>query len=111
MSAHREANVRRITAPDIYQRKGAEPLVALTAYTAPLAAQIDDACDLLLVGDSTGMVAHGFTSTVPVTLDMMILHGQAVMRGSRKAMVVIDLPFGSYEANQRLGLPTRRPAA
>lgn len=99
MSAHREANVRRITAPDIYQRKGAEPLVALTAYTAPLAALIDDACDLLLVGDSTGMVAHGFTSTVPVTLDMMILHGQAVMRGSRKAMVVIDLPFGSYEAN------------
>jgi 3-methyl-2-oxobutanoate hydroxymethyltransferase len=100
MSSHREANVRRITAPDIFQRKGAEPLVALTAYTAPIAALIDEACDLILVGDSTGMVAHGFTSTVPVTLDMMILHGQAVMRGARKAMVVVDLPFGSYEANQ-----------
>ncbi|WP_426042738.1 3-methyl-2-oxobutanoate hydroxymethyltransferase [Brevundimonas sp. TWP2-3-4b1] len=99
MSTHRKSEVRRISAPDIFQRKGGDPLVALTAYTAPMARLLDDACDLLLVGDSTGMVAHGFSSTVPVTLDMMILHGQAVMRGSRKAMVVIDLPFGSYEAN------------
>jgi 3-methyl-2-oxobutanoate hydroxymethyltransferase len=98
MSAYRDGTVRRLTAPDIFGRKGAEPLVALTAYTAPIAALLDDACDLLLVGDSTGMVAHGFTSTVPVTLEMMILHGQAVMRGSKKAMVVIDMPFGSYEA-------------
>ncbi|WP_421934824.1 3-methyl-2-oxobutanoate hydroxymethyltransferase [Phenylobacterium sp.] len=97
MSTHRDAVVRRLTAPDIFRRKGTEPLVALTAYTAPIAALLDDACDLLLVGDSTGMVAHGLTSTVPVTLDMMILHGQAVMRGSRRSMVVIDMPFGSYE--------------
>jgi 3-methyl-2-oxobutanoate hydroxymethyltransferase len=97
MSAHRDQTVRRLTAPDIFGRKGAEPIVALTAYTAPIAALLDESCDLLLVGDSTGMVAHGFTSTVPVTLDMMILHGQAVMRGCQRSMVVIDLPFGSYE--------------
>lgn len=97
MSAYRDGMVQRLTAPDIFRRKGGEPLVALTAYTAPIAALLDEVCDLLLVGDSTGMVAHGFTSTVPVTLEMMILHGQAVMRGSRKALVVIDMPFGSYE--------------
>ena len=100
MSAHREDEIRRVTAPDIFGRKGGSPLVALTAYTARIAALLDDACDLLLVGDSTGMVAHGFTSTVPVTLEMMILHGQAVMRGARKAMVVIDMPFGSYEGDR-----------
>jgi 3-methyl-2-oxobutanoate hydroxymethyltransferase len=60
---------------------------------------LDDHCDLLLVGDSVGMVVHGLPNTVGVTLDMMILHGQAVMRGSRKAMVVVDLPFGSYEGS------------
>ena len=74
-------------------------MVALTAYTARMAALLDPCCDLLLVGDSTGMVAHGFSSTVPVTLEMMILHGQAVMRGTSKAMVVIDMPFGSYEGD------------
>jgi len=73
------------------------PIVCLTAYTAPVAAALDDACDLLLVGDSVGMVVHGLPNTVGVTMDMMILHGQAVMRGSRKAMVVVDMPFGSYE--------------
>ena len=87
-------------APDIFHRKGSTPLVALTAYTAQMAALLDPSCDLLLVGDSTGMVAHGFTSTVPVTREMMILHGQAVMRGAQKAMVVIDMPFGSYEGKE-----------
>jgi len=72
-------------------------IVCLTAYDAPTAAILDEHCDLILVGDSVGMVVHGLTTTVGVTLDMMILHGQAVMRGSNKALVVVDLPFGSYE--------------
>ncbi|RZJ93553.1 MAG: 3-methyl-2-oxobutanoate hydroxymethyltransferase, partial [Brevundimonas sp.] len=67
------------------------------AYTTPVAEILDEACDLLLVGDSVGMVLHGLPTTVGVTMEMMILHGQAVMRGSRRAMVVVDMPFGSYE--------------
>ena len=86
-----------MTAPDIAARKGGEPIVCLTAYTAPVAEILDDHCDLLLVGDSVGMVVHGLPNTVGVTLEMMILHGQAVMRASKKAMVVVDMPFGSYE--------------
>lgn len=99
MSSHRQETVRRLTAPDIAMRKGAVPVVCLTAYTAPMAEILDDHCDLLLVGDSVGMVVHGLPNTVGVTLEMMILHGQAVMRGSRKAMVVVDMPFGSYEGS------------
>lgn len=97
MSSHRQDTVRRIAAPDIASRKGKTPIVCLTAYTAPMAEILDDHCDVLLVGDSVGMVVHGLPNTVGVTLDMMILHGQAVMRGSKKAMVVVDMPFGSYE--------------
>ena len=89
--------VRRITAPQITARKGEEPIVCLTAYDAPTAAIVDEHCDLILVGDSVGMVVHGLTTTVGVTLDMMILHGRAVMRASHRALVVVDLPFGSYE--------------
>ncbi len=89
--------VKRITAPEITARKGAEPIVCLTAYDAPTAALLDEHCDLILVGDSVGMVVHGLTTTVGVTLDMMIMHGQAVMRGSQRALVVVDLPFGYYE--------------
>ena len=99
MSSHRQDAVRRITAPEIAARKGGTPIVCLTAYTAPMAEILDEHCDLLLVGDSVGMVVHGLPNTVGVTLDMMILHGQAVMRGSRRAMVVVDLPFGSYEGS------------
>ncbi|HEY0651149.1 3-methyl-2-oxobutanoate hydroxymethyltransferase [Phenylobacterium sp.] len=99
MSSHRQEAVRRVTAPDIAARKGKTPIVCLTAYTAPMAELLDEHCDLLLVGDSVGMVVHGLPNTVGVTLDMMILHGQAVMRGSRRAMVVVDLPFGSYEGS------------
>jgi 3-methyl-2-oxobutanoate hydroxymethyltransferase len=99
VSSHRQETVRRLTAPDIAARKGGVPVVCLTAYTAPMAEILDDHCDLLLVGDSVGMVVHGLPNTVGVTLEMMILHGQAVMRGSRKAMVVVDLPFGSYEGS------------
>ena len=97
MSSHAQAAVRRITAPDIASRKGKTPIVCLTAYTAPMAEILDPHCDLLLVGDSVGMVLHGLPNTVGVTLEMMILHGQAVMRASRRAMVVVDMPFGSYE--------------
>jgi 3-methyl-2-oxobutanoate hydroxymethyltransferase len=96
MSRHTEV-IRRVTAPDIRARKGGEPIVCLTAYTAPVAQILDAHCDLLLVGDSVGMVVHGLHNTVGVTLEMMIMHGQAVMRGAQRAMVVIDMPFGSYE--------------
>ena len=91
---------RRLTAPDIRGRKGGEALVCLTSYHAHTARILDSYCDVILVGDSLGMVMHGLESTVPVTLDMMILQGNAVMRGSRRALVVIDLPFGSYEASK-----------
>lgn len=93
----KEGAKRAMTAGEVRARKGAEPLVCLTAYDAPTAGLLDPHCDVLLVGDSVGMVVHGLPSTVGVTLEMMILHGQAVMRGAGKALVVIDLPFGAYE--------------
>jgi 3-methyl-2-oxobutanoate hydroxymethyltransferase len=99
VSSHLPTPARRAAAPDIAARKGREPIVCLTAYTAPVAELLDPHCDVLLVGDSVGMVVHGLPNTVGVTLEMMILHGQAVMRGSRKALVVIDMPFGSYEGS------------
>jgi 3-methyl-2-oxobutanoate hydroxymethyltransferase len=89
----------RKTVKDIAAAKGGTPLVCLTAYDAPMAALMDEHADLILVGDSVGMVVHGLPSTVGVTMEMMILHGQAVMRGSSKAFVVVDMPFGSYETN------------
>jgi 3-methyl-2-oxobutanoate hydroxymethyltransferase len=93
-----QSTIKRKTAPDIRSRKHGEPIVMLTAYHAHTAALVDRHCDVILVGDSLGNVMHGFETTVPVTLDMMILQGQAVMRGSRQALVVVDMPFGSYEA-------------
>jgi len=99
LSSHRQEAVRRLAAPDIAARKGGVPLVCLTAYTTPIAEILDEHCDLLLVGDSLGMVVHGLPNTVGVTMEMMILHGQAVMRGARRAMVVVDMPFGSYEGS------------
>src|SRR6202171_925738 len=98
MSTHSEQ--RRLTAPDIRARKGGEPIVALTSYHAHTARLVDKHCDVILVGDSLGMVMHGLETTVPVTLDMMILQGHAVMRGSKRALVVVDMPFGSYEASR-----------
>ena len=89
--------VRRVTAPDIRKRKGGAPIVALTAYHAHTARIIDPHVDFLLVGDSLGMVMHGYETTVPVPLDLMIMHAQAVVRGSSRALVVVDMPFGSYE--------------
>ena len=90
---------KRLTVPAIRQRKGAEPLVMLTAYTVRTAQLLDAHCDMLLVGDSLGQVIYGLPSTVPVTLEMMAAHGAAVVRGSAHAVVVIDMPFGSYEAS------------
>ena len=95
-----QAPQRRLTAPDIRARKGGEPIVMLTSYHAHTARILDQHCDVILVGDSLGMVMHGMESTLPVTLDMMILQGRAVMRGSQRALVVVDMPFGSYEASK-----------
>jgi len=95
--------MKRLTVPAIRARKSggvtAEPLVMLTAYTARQAQLLDAHCDLLLVGDSLGQVIYGLPSTVPVTLEMMANHGAAVVRGSYHAVVVVDMPFGSYEAS------------
>jgi 3-methyl-2-oxobutanoate hydroxymethyltransferase len=93
-------DIKRLTAPDVRARKGAEPIVCLTSYHAHTARLVDRYCDVILVGDSLGMVMHGFETTVPVTLDMMILQGHAVMRGSQRALVVVDMPFGSYEQSK-----------
>jgi len=93
---------RRLTAPDIRARKAGEPIVCLTSYHAHTARILDAYCDVILVGDSLGMVMHGLETTVPVTLDMMILQGHAVMRGSRRALVVVDMPFGSYEESPQV---------
>ena len=95
MSQHQQT--KRRTAPDIRARKGGDPIVALTSYHAHTAAIADKYVDFLLVGDSLGMVMHGFESTLPVPLDLMIMHGRAVMRGAKSALVVVDMPFGSYE--------------
>jgi 3-methyl-2-oxobutanoate hydroxymethyltransferase len=89
--------LRPVLPPDIRARKGSPPLVVLTAYTTPMARLVDAHCDIALVGDSLGMVLHGMPSTLGVTMEMMILHGRSVVRGCQKAMVVIDMPFGSYE--------------
>jgi 3-methyl-2-oxobutanoate hydroxymethyltransferase len=91
--------MRRLTVPAIKERKGGEPLVMLTAYTVRMAQLLDPHCDMLLVGDSLGQVIYGLPSTVPVTLDMMCAHGAAVVRGSYHSLVIVDMPFGSYEAS------------
>ena len=90
---------KRITVSDIKTRKGDDPLVCLTAYSTPMAKILDPHCDVLLVGDSLGMVLYGMDNTLGVTLDMMINHGQAVMRGGGHSCVVVDMPFGTYEQN------------
>src|SRR3954471_10621522 len=95
-----QSAIKRKTAPDIRARKNGEPIVMLTSYHAHTAALVDRHCDVILVGDSLGNVMHGFETTLPVTLDMMILQGRAVMRGSQHALVVVDMPFGSYEASK-----------
>ncbi|OWJ74623.1 3-methyl-2-oxobutanoate hydroxymethyltransferase [Haematobacter genomosp. 1] len=92
-----QGGIRRLTPSDIRARKGGTPVVCLTAYTTPMARLVDREADLILVGDSVGMVLHGMPSTLGVTMEMMILHGQAVARGVERAALVVDMPFGSYE--------------
>jgi 3-methyl-2-oxobutanoate hydroxymethyltransferase len=94
--------MKRLTVPRIRQRKGGEPLVMLTAYTVRMAQIMDPHCDMLLVGDSLGQVIYGLPHTVAVTMEMMALHGAAVVRGSYHAAVIVDMPFGSYEASPEL---------
>jgi 3-methyl-2-oxobutanoate hydroxymethyltransferase len=96
--------IKRRTAQDIQVRKSGEPIVSLTAYTAAMASIVDEVADFILVGDSLGMVIYGLDSTVPVTLEMMILHGQAVMRATHQALIVVDMPFGSYEEGREQAL-------
>jgi 3-methyl-2-oxobutanoate hydroxymethyltransferase len=91
--------MKRLTVPGILAAKGKTPLVMLTAYTIRMAQILDPHCDILLVGDSLGQVIYGLPSTIPVSLDMMCAHGAAVVRGSYHSLVVIDMPFGSYEEN------------
>lgn len=88
---------KRLMPADIAAMKGGDPIVCLTAYTTPMAQLMDAHADLVLVGDSVGMVLHGLPSTLGVTMEMMILHGQAVARGLNRALMVVDMPFGSYE--------------
>jgi 3-methyl-2-oxobutanoate hydroxymethyltransferase len=95
-----QSAIKRKTAPDILARKNGEPIVMLTSYHAHTASLVDRYCDVILVGDSLGNVMHGFETTIPVTLEMMILQGHAVMRGSKQSLVVVDMPFGSYEASK-----------
>ncbi|MCH9765000.1 MAG: 3-methyl-2-oxobutanoate hydroxymethyltransferase [Alphaproteobacteria bacterium] len=94
--------LKRRLAPDITALKGVRPIVSLTSYHAHTAAIADKYCDFLLVGDSLGMVMHGYETTVPVPLDLMIMHGRAVVRGAKRSLVVIDMPFGTYEESPQM---------
>ena len=92
-----QSESRRISVPEIKARKGREPIVSLTCYHAHTAKLLDRYVDVMLVGDSLGMVMHGMETTLGVPLELMILHAQAVMRGAKHALVVVDMPFGTYE--------------
>ncbi len=94
----------RTTASELSKRKNATPIVVLTAYTAPVARILDKHVDILLVGDSMGMVLYGMKDTLDVTIDMMIAHGRAVVNASQKALVVIDMPYGTYEESKEQAL-------
>jgi 3-methyl-2-oxobutanoate hydroxymethyltransferase len=93
---------KRVTVPEIRAHKNAKPVVCLTCYHAHTARLLDQHVDLMLVGDSLGMVMHGMENTLGVTLEMMILHGAAVVRGSKRALIVVDMPFGSYEESPQV---------
>jgi 3-methyl-2-oxobutanoate hydroxymethyltransferase len=96
------AKKKKMTVPAFSARKGGAPLVCLTAYTAHVARLVDEQADMILVGDSLGMVIHGMPNTLGVTMEHMIMHGQAVMRGTQKALVVVDMPFGSFEESPEM---------
>ncbi|MCG6883624.1 MAG: 3-methyl-2-oxobutanoate hydroxymethyltransferase [Silicimonas sp.] len=101
MSVQNE-RIRRMTVPQLAARKGGEPIVSLTSYHAHTAAIVDKYADFILVGDSLGMVMHGMETTVGVPLDLMIMHGKAVVRGTKRALVVVDMPFGTYEESPKM---------
>tara|TARA_R110002073_G_scaffold101616_1_gene230987 strand:- start:674 stop:1486 length:813 start_codon:yes stop_codon:yes gene_type:complete len=101
MSSQTET-IRRNTVPQIASRKNGDPIVSLTSYHAHTAAIVDKYADFILVGDSLGMVMHGMDSTVGVPLDLMIMHGKAVVRGTKKALIVVDMPFGTYEESPNI---------
>jgi 3-methyl-2-oxobutanoate hydroxymethyltransferase len=91
---------RPVTVRDIRDRKGKEPLVVVTAYDVLFGRLVDQAgVDVVLVGDSLGNVVAGFTSTLPVTLEHMIFHGAAVCRGVTRSLVVVDMPFLTYQVD------------
>ena len=94
--------MKRVTVPEIRAHKHAKPVVCLTCYHAHTARLLDEHVDVMLVGDSLGMVMHGLENTLGVTLDMMILHGKAVVRGSKRALIAVDMPFGSYEESPQV---------
>ena len=96
------SRIKRITTPELAARKGEDPIAVLTAYTAPMAQFLDEHVDCLLVGDSLGMVVYGLDTTLGVSLEMMINHGAAVVRGSQHACVVVDMPFASYQESPEL---------
>lgn len=96
------SQIQRLSVSKLRARKGGDPIVCLTAYTAPIAHLLDSHVDVMLVGDSAAMVVHGHETTLPISLDLMIAHAQAVVRASDKALVVLDLPFGSYEAGPEI---------
>ncbi|HEV2507385.1 MAG TPA: 3-methyl-2-oxobutanoate hydroxymethyltransferase [Mesorhizobium sp.] len=108
MASDATAAAPRITPAELSARKGGTPIVCLTAYTYPIARLLDPHVDLLLVGDSVAMVLHGHKTTLGATMEMMILHGQAVMRGTRRACVVLDMPAGSYENSPAAALASAR---
>jgi 3-methyl-2-oxobutanoate hydroxymethyltransferase len=97
MSIDPTTDNKKRTPAAIALRKGGEPIVCLTAYSAPMASLLDPVADLLLVGDSLGMAVYGFDSTLPVTMEMMTAHGAAAVRGAKRACVIVDMPFGSYQ--------------
>lgn len=98
----------RLLAADINTLKNKERIVCLTAYDTPMARRVDQHCDLVLVGDSLAMVVYGLETTRGVTLDIMIAHGQAVMRGTERACVVVDLPHGTYETSPAQGVASAK---
>lgn len=105
----KKSSATRTTITDIKNHKNAtEPLVCLTAYTAPMAEILDSHCDMLLVGDSMGMALYGMESTIGVSVEMMINHGKAVMRRAQTSCVVVDMPYGSYESDKETALSNAR---
>lgn len=88
--------------------KGGQPIVGLTAYTAPTARRLDRHVDFILVGDSLAMVLYGMETTRSIDLDTMIRHGRAVARAAENTVVVVDMPFGTYEHNRDRALANAR---